>query len=76
MENWQKKVTDTGIQEQTMSPHNDLLALPFEKKIKLLDDAGKTFAGELIDRLLAQRHEKRQKTNNVFRKQNPVWDFK
>jgi hypothetical protein len=55
---------------------NDLPTLPFEKKIKLLDDAGKTCTGELIDLLLAQRHEKRQKTCRIFRKQNPVRGFK
>jgi hypothetical protein len=59
-----------------MSPYNDLPPLPFEKKIKLLDDAVKTCTGKLIDLLLAQRHEKRQKTSRITRKQNPVWDFK
>jgi hypothetical protein len=43
-----------------MSPHNDLSTLPFEKKIKLLDEDEKTCTGELIDRLLAERHERQQ----------------
>jgi hypothetical protein len=41
-----------------MRPHNDPSALPFEERVKLLDDAGKTRTGELIDRLLAERHER------------------
>jgi hypothetical protein len=52
-----------------MSPHNDLSALPFEEKIKLLDDTEKTCTGELINLLLAERHEKRylpyQMTNKI-----------
>jgi hypothetical protein len=41
-----------------MTSHNDFSVLPFEEKIKLLDDAEKTSTGELIDRLLAERHIK------------------
>jgi hypothetical protein len=53
---------------EIMSLHNDLSALPFEKKIKLLDDAEKTCAGELIDRLLAERHEMQQPMPNYKEK--------
>jgi hypothetical protein len=43
-----------------MSPHNDLSPLPFEEKIKLLGDAEKKCTGNLIDRLLAERHKGQQ----------------
>jgi hypothetical protein len=43
-----------------MSSKNDPSPLPFEEKIKLLDEDEKTRTGDLIDRLLAERHEKQQ----------------
>jgi hypothetical protein len=58
-----------------MNPHNDFSNFPFEKKIKLLDDAGKTCTGELIDRLLAERHE-RQQPSVPNGGENSLWDFK
>jgi hypothetical protein len=40
--------------------YNDLTIIPFEEKIRLLNQTEKYRTGKLIDRLLVERHRQKQ----------------